>query len=63
MPQIRQIFDLGDLFENEVYLKLKEAELEAKSTDERYTHEEIFSSLKSELQLNLFIESSNHEKH
>lgn len=63
MPQIRPIFDLGDLFKNEVYFKLKEAELEAKSTDKRYTHEEIFSSIKSELKLNLFKESSNHERH
>ena len=37
-------------FENEVYLKLKEAELEAKSTDKRVTHEEVFSALRSELQ-------------
>ncbi|MBP2079766.1 type II toxin-antitoxin system Phd/YefM family antitoxin [Oceanobacillus polygoni] len=37
------------LFESEVYFKLKEAELEAKSTDKRYTHEEVFSDLRSRL--------------
>lgn len=37
------------LFENEVYFKLKEAELEAKSTDKRYSHEEVFSDLRSRL--------------
>lgn len=37
------------LFESEVYFKLKEAELEAKSTDKRYTHEEVFSELRSRL--------------
>lgn len=37
------------LFENEIYYKLKEAELEAKSTDVRYTHEEIFSDLRANL--------------
>lgn len=36
--------------ENEVYLKLKEAELEAKFTDKRYSHEEVFGSLKAKLQ-------------
>ena len=33
------------LFESEIYFKLKEAELEAKSTNVRYSHEEIFSNL------------------
>lgn len=37
------------LFEQEVYFKLKEAELEAKSTDKRYSHEEVFSDLRSRL--------------
>lgn len=32
--------------ENEVYLKLKEAELEAKSTSKRYTHKEVFKKLR-----------------
>jgi prevent-host-death family protein len=36
-------------FESEVYFKLKEAELEAKSTDKRYSHEEVFSELRSRL--------------
>jgi hypothetical protein len=35
-----------DLFKTEVYLKLKEAELEAASTKKRYTHEEIMARLK-----------------
>jgi len=34
------------LFEDEVYLKLKEAELEAKSTYKRLTHEQVFADLK-----------------
>jgi len=37
------------LFESEIYLKLKEAELEAKSTDVRYSHEEIFLDLRTSL--------------
>ena len=37
------------LFESEIYFKLKEAELEAKSTDVRYSHEEIFSDLRVSL--------------
>ena len=37
------------LFENEVYFKLKEAELEAKSTDKRYSHQEVFTGLRAEL--------------
>jgi prevent-host-death family protein len=34
-----------DMFESEVYLKLKEAELEAASTKKRYTHEEVMARL------------------
>ena len=37
------------LFESEIYFKLKEAELELKSTDVRYSHEEIFSDLRAGL--------------
>ena len=36
-------------FESEVYLKLKEAELEAKSTDRRYSHNEVFDELREKL--------------
>lgn len=36
-------------FDSEVYLKLKEAELEAKTTSKRLTHEEVFSGLKRKL--------------
>jgi prevent-host-death family protein len=32
-------------YESEVYLKLKEAEIEAESTTKRHTHEEIMSSM------------------
>ncbi len=37
------------LYKKEIYLKLKEAELEAKSTKTRYTHDEIFSDLRTKL--------------
>lgn len=37
------------LFESEIYYKLKEAELEAKSTDVRYSHKEVFSELRANL--------------
>ncbi|MCL6591522.1 MAG: type II toxin-antitoxin system Phd/YefM family antitoxin [Firmicutes bacterium] len=37
------------LFESEIYFKLKEAELEAKKTGARYSHEEIFSDLRASL--------------
>jgi prevent-host-death family protein len=33
-------------FESEIFHKLKEAQIEAKSTDNRYSHEEVFSGLK-----------------
>ena len=36
-------------FESEIFLKLKEAQLEAGSTDVRYSHEEVFSGLKLKL--------------
>ncbi|CDF58738.1 type II toxin-antitoxin system Phd/YefM family antitoxin [Thermobrachium celere] len=34
------------LFESEIYFKLKEAELQAKQTEKRFSHEEVFSSLR-----------------
>ena len=37
------------IFESEVYFKLREAELQAKSTEKRYSHEEVFSDLRSKL--------------
>lgn len=37
------------LFASEIYFKLKEAELEAKSTNTRYTHEEVFSDLRKRI--------------
>jgi len=36
-------------FESEIYLKLKEAELEAKSTDKWLSHEEVFSGLRARI--------------
>ncbi|OLN32594.1 type II toxin-antitoxin system Phd/YefM family antitoxin [Desulfosporosinus metallidurans] len=36
-------------FESELCFKLKEAELEAKSTDVRYSHEEVFSDLRKNI--------------
>ena len=37
------------LFQNEIYFKLKEAELEAKSTNVRHTHEEVMQDLRKSL--------------
>ena len=37
-------------FDSKVYFKLKEAELEAKTTGQRFSHEEVFSDLKRQLQ-------------
>jgi hypothetical protein len=34
-------------FESEIYLKLKEAELEAKATNKRLSHEEVFAELRA----------------
>ena len=36
-------------FEEEVYLKLMEAELQSRTTTERLTHEEVFAELKARL--------------
>jgi len=36
-------------FESEVYLKLKEAELEAKASGKRLTHDDVFSSLRDRI--------------
>ncbi len=37
-------------FESEIYFKLKEAELEAKQTNQRFSHKEVFSELRKTLQ-------------
>ena len=37
------------LFASEIYFKLKEAELEAKTTDKRFSHQEVFSDLRARL--------------
>ncbi|ADI01929.1 type II toxin-antitoxin system Phd/YefM family antitoxin [Syntrophothermus lipocalidus] len=37
-------------FESEVYFKLKEAELQAKQTNQRFSHKEFFDSLRQTLQ-------------
>jgi prevent-host-death family protein len=36
-------------FESEVYFKLKEAELQAKQTNKRFSHKEVFDSLRQAL--------------
>ena len=36
-------------FESEIYIKLREAELEAGSTDKRLSHEEVFSGLRARI--------------
>ena len=35
------------LFASEIYFKLKEAELEAKTTDQRFSHQEVFADLRA----------------
>lgn len=37
-------------FESEVYFKLKEAELQAKQTNQRFSHKEVFDSLRQTMQ-------------
>lgn len=37
-------------FDSEIYFKLKEAELEAKTTSKRFTHAEVFSALHHKVQ-------------
>ncbi|OPX87201.1 MAG: hypothetical protein A4E53_02579 [Pelotomaculum sp. PtaB.Bin104] len=37
-------------FENEIYLKLKEAEIQAKHTNQRFSHKEVFDRLRQALQ-------------
>lgn len=34
-------------FESEIYYKLKEAEIQTRSTDKRYTHDEVMQKLRS----------------
>jgi len=36
-------------FESEVYFKLKEAELEAETTNKRHSHKEVFNELRAKL--------------
>jgi len=36
-----------NLFESEIYLKLKEAEYQATSTKKRYTHDEVMTELRN----------------
>ena len=36
-------------FESEVYFKLREAEMEARSTNQRYSHKEVMSELRKQL--------------
>jgi len=44
-------------FQSEVYFKLKEAELEAKTTNTRYSHKEVFDDLRAKLSAR--VESDN----
>lgn len=37
-------------FESEVYFKLREAEMEARSTKQRFSHKEVFSELRKQLE-------------
>jgi prevent-host-death family protein len=46
-----------DRYESEVYLKLKESELEAESTTKRYTHEEVMASMEK-----IITEAENRQK-
>jgi len=43
--------------EHELYFKLREAAIEAKETDIRYSHEDVFSNLKDKLQETLDAET------
>ena len=38
-----------NLFQSEIYLKLKEAEYQAASTKKRYSHDEVMSELRNEI--------------
>lgn len=37
-------------FESEIYFKLKEAELQAKQTNQRFSHKEVFDSVRQAMQ-------------
>lgn len=37
-------------YDNEIYAKLKEAELESKQTDVRYSHSEVFGEIRQRIQ-------------
>mgnify|MGYP001015135859 FL=1 len=37
-------------FESEIYFKLKEAELQAKQTNQRFSHKEVFDSIRQAMQ-------------
>lgn len=37
-------------YDNEIYAKLKEAELEAKHSDVRYSHSEVFGEIRQRIQ-------------
>ncbi len=64
MPQIRSIFEYGYggvvamnmdacealQYNQELYHRLKEAELQAVKTNMRHTHEDVFSDLRQELE-------------
>jgi hypothetical protein len=51
VPQIHPVSDLQNNFsaiaQSEVYLKLKEAEIQAESTTKRYSHAEVMDRLQA----------------
>ena len=47
MAQVRP--DEQHQYDTEVYIKLKEAEAEAKVTSKRYSHEEVMQSLREKI--------------
>ena len=49
MTQIRPVSDLRNMF-SEIESKLDEADLQAKTDSIRYTHEEVFSSVREQFE-------------
>jgi len=48
-----------NLFESEIYLKLKEAEYQAESVKKRYTHDEVMTELRKTIIANSKVISTN----
>jgi len=49
MPMIRPISDLEMNFENVIYQKLTEAQVEARSNPRRLSHDEVFGPLRQKI--------------